>query len=128
MNPNRLLVTDDEEDIREFICAVAEESGFDVAAAEDFERFQSIHGSFNPSLIVLDLQIPGVDGIELLRFLASERSRAHILLVSGMDSRIIHTAKPPCSSERCSTTPCTNSLIRCSSTCRRGRSSRTGWP
>ncbi len=93
MNANRLLVIDDEEDIREFICGVAEESGFDIAAAATFEEFQSAHRTFNPSLIVLDLQMPGFDGVELLRFLADNRCRCQILLVSGMDSRIIHTAR-----------------------------------
>ena len=93
MNSNRLLVIDDEEDIRYFIRDVAEDYGFDVAVAKDFEEFRSRYQSVAPSLIVLDLKMPRVDGIELLRYLASEQCKAQILLTSGVDHRILNTTR-----------------------------------
>ena len=93
MNPNRLLVIDDEPGICEFVKEVAEANGFEVAIAQDHQEFQASYRSFKPSLIVLDLMMPEVDGIELLRFLAKEECRAQILLASGLDTRVLSTAK-----------------------------------
>ena len=92
MEPGRLLVIDDEPDICDFVKEVAEKQGFDVATAENFDQFGTAHRSFRPSVIVLDLRMPEVDGIELLRFLAKEKCRAHIVLMSGLDQKVLHTA------------------------------------
>ncbi len=93
MNPNLALVIDDEPEIREFIGDVAEENGFEVATAESFDQFRTGYGSLEPTLIVLDLQMPDVDGVELLRYLAEEDCGAQILLISGMDQKILHTTQ-----------------------------------
>ncbi|MCH7930413.1 MAG: EAL domain-containing response regulator [Proteobacteria bacterium] len=92
MKSGRLLVIDDEPAICDFVKDVAEESGFEVAIAANFDQFSVAYGSFRPSVIVLDLLLPGVDGIELLRFLAKEKCRAHIVLMSGLDQKVLHTA------------------------------------
>ncbi len=92
MISNRLLVIDDEPAICDFVKEVAEENGFDVATANDFNQFRAAYRSLNPSGIVLDLLMPEVDGIELLRFLAKEECQAHILLMSGLDQKVLHTA------------------------------------
>lgn len=92
MISNRLLVVDDDPAICDFVKEVAEENGFDVATAENFDQFSAGYRSFRPSVIVLDLVLPRVDGIELLRFLAKEECRAHILLMSGLDQKVLHTA------------------------------------
>ncbi len=92
MKSGNLLVMDDEPDICDFVKEVAEENGFEVAIAANFDQFSAAYGSFEPSVIVLDLLLPGVDGIELLRFLAKEKCRAHIVLISGLDQKVLHTA------------------------------------
>ena len=66
MISNRLLVVDDDPAICDFVKEVAEENGFDVATAENFDQFSAGYRSFRPSVIVLDLVLPRVDGIELL--------------------------------------------------------------
>ena len=91
MKSGRLLVIDDEPAICDFVKEVAEESGFEVVIAANFDQFGAAYGSFEPSVIVLDLRMPEVDGIELLRFLAEEKCRAHILLMSGLDQKVLHT-------------------------------------
>lgn len=45
-----------------------------------------------PDAIALDLSLPGVDGVELLRFLATARCRAKILIISGFDARVLETS------------------------------------
>jgi EAL domain-containing protein (putative c-di-GMP-specific phosphodiesterase class I) len=88
-NPNRLLVLDDHADMREYICEVARGLGFEVAQAENERTFRNTLGKFDARVIVLDLQMPGQDGIEVLRWLGRQRSKAAILIISGMDQRVL---------------------------------------
>ena len=86
---NRLLVVDDQADILEFIATVAELVGYRVATAQNAERAFALLREFDPSLVILDLQMPDVDGVELIRPLATYGTRAPILISSGMDPRVL---------------------------------------
>lgn len=86
---NRLLVVDDQADILEFIATVAELVGYRVATAQSAERAFALLREFDPSLVILDLQMPDVDGVELIRQLATYGTRAPILISSGMDPRVL---------------------------------------
>jgi len=86
--PNRLLVVDDEADLCEFLREVASDCGFEVAATTTHEDFKREYRSFKPGALILDLAMPEGDGIELLHFLADERSESRILLLSGFDARV----------------------------------------
>ncbi len=43
-------------------------------------------------MVALDLGMPGMDGVELLRFLAAEGCKAPVLIVSGFDRRVLDSA------------------------------------
>src|SRR5215510_3192886 len=90
---NRLLVVDDQPDILEFIGQVAEAVGYTVSLAGSATEFHEGLTSFAPSVVILDLQMPDVDGIELIRHLSRQQNRAHILIASGMDSRVLASAE-----------------------------------
>ncbi len=92
-NPNRLLVVDDQEDILDFVQQVAEGIGYAVCGVSDPETFRREIGQFAPTLIVLDLQMPGTDGIELIRHLGRHGVQAPVLISSGMDSRVLTSAE-----------------------------------
>lgn len=89
----RLLVVDDEPDVRELIVDVGQSVGFEVADAGSFDEFRAVMGQFDPTLIVLDLNMPETDGVEHLRYLAEQQSRATILLISGFDRRVLESAR-----------------------------------
>ncbi len=93
MNPNRLLVVDDEADICELVKDLAERMGFEVETVTRADAFMASYSDCNPTVIVLDLHMPGTDGIELLRLLAEKQSSAHILLISGTDARVLSTTQ-----------------------------------
>jgi len=93
MNPNRLLVIDDEPGIRDFITEVAEGIGFEAKAAATPDDFRAAYRTFAPTTIILDLVMPEIDGVELLRFLAADHCRAQVLVASGADPRVLATAK-----------------------------------
>jgi EAL domain-containing protein (putative c-di-GMP-specific phosphodiesterase class I)/ActR/RegA family two-component response regulator len=90
---NRLLVVDDQPDLCEFIAEAAQSMGFETCVANDAEQFRRVLLDFRPSVVVMDLQMPGADGIELLRYLARQGSRAQVLVASGMDERVLATAE-----------------------------------
>ena len=90
---NRLLIVDDEAGIRDFLSAVAQGLGFEVHAVGNADEFTVAVEEFKPTAMILDLNMPGSDGIELLRCLAEEKSEAQILVISGEDSRVINAAE-----------------------------------
>jgi EAL domain-containing protein (putative c-di-GMP-specific phosphodiesterase class I) len=92
VSENRLLVIDDQQELCEFIAEVARRLGFEALAVSETVDFQRAYLDFNPTVIVLDLQMAGSDGIELLRYLGSQNAKAQILVVSGMDQRVLSTA------------------------------------
>ena len=92
-NVNRLLVVDDQEDILDFVAQVAESMDYAVAVASSAEDCCRQLHEFGPTLIVLDLQMPGTDGIELLRYLGRQSVRVPVLISSGMDARVLSSAE-----------------------------------
>ena len=93
MTQNRLLSIDDEPAVCELIKNVAEDVGFAVETTSDPDEFRATVRSFDPTVVVLDLQMPRADGVELLRYLAEVKCRAQVLVVSGVDSKILETVK-----------------------------------
>ena len=90
---NKLLVIDDQPDLCEFISEAASAMGFEAMAVTEPDAFRRAVQEFQPSVVVLDLQMPGADGIELLRYLGERGSKAHVLVASGMDQRVLATAQ-----------------------------------
>jgi EAL domain-containing protein (putative c-di-GMP-specific phosphodiesterase class I)/ActR/RegA family two-component response regulator len=90
---NRLLVVDDEPSIGRLVKRVAESVGFEVVATEDPVVFARTARQWHPTVIMLDLSIPGTDGIQLLRGLAADKCAAHIVLISGADGKVLEAAQ-----------------------------------
>ena len=86
-----ILVIDDEADVGEFVCAAAQAMGFDCAATTDATTFLEVL-SPETTLILLDLVMPELDGVELLRQLGEQKCKAGIILMSGSAKRIIEAA------------------------------------
>jgi len=92
MRRPRLLVIDDEPALAEFVAQVAGDCGFLPVLTADDEGFRSAFVEQKPDIVVLDLGMPGMDGVELLRFLAGQDSRAPVLIISGFDRRVLESA------------------------------------
>ena len=91
MHP-RLIVIDDEPDLAGFVADVAEQAGYDTETYHHAELFkQHYHG--DADVIVLDLLLPGIDGIEVIRYLAQIGCPARLILVSGFDEGVLHSAQ-----------------------------------
>jgi len=90
---NKLLVIDDQPSKPMFISEAAASMGFETRAVTEPEEFRRAVQEFQPTVVVLDLQMPGADGIELLRYLGERGSKAQVLVASGMDQRVLATAQ-----------------------------------
>lgn len=86
------LVIDDEPAIGRLIQRVAMGCGYAVTLTISADEFMDALAVRDPAVIVLDLAMPGVDGVELLRFLGTTKCKAQILIVSGFDPRVLETA------------------------------------
>ena len=84
----RVLSIDDEPQICDFVREIALDAGCEVVAAKRPEEFKAAFAEAGADVILLDLTIPGTDGIELLQYLAEVGARARILIVSGYDEDI----------------------------------------
>lgn len=88
----RLLLIDDEPALAAFVAKAADMCGFlPIVAAED-QQFRDLFHQQTPQMVALDLGMPGMDGIELLRFLASQSFEDPVLIISGFDRRILESA------------------------------------
>ena len=92
VNLPRLLVVDDDADITDYIMTVADENGFSVSCVREFELIFAAIEEFDPDVIFLDLHFKRHDGIEVLHFLAERKSKAKIVLISGLDKSILDSA------------------------------------
>jgi EAL domain-containing protein (putative c-di-GMP-specific phosphodiesterase class I) len=90
---NRLLVVDDEPAICALIKRVAEPLGFVVQSLTEPARFLETLTAFQPSLLILDLKMPDCDGVQLLQQLKDGQSEAQVIVISGMDQRVLNTAE-----------------------------------
>ena len=65
----RLLVVDDEPEFAELIRKIGERKDFVVQTLDDSRDFEETYRQFDPSVIVLDIIMPDMDGIEIIQWL-----------------------------------------------------------
>ena len=92
MSQPRLLLIDDEPRLAEFLANAARTSGFDPVITARDDEFRDAFMANEPEMVALDLGMPGMDGVELTRFLADQEYRGPVLIVSGFDRRVLESA------------------------------------
>lgn len=88
-----LLVLDDDAAVARTIGFVAEAEGFLVQCFDDAAAFLHAVGEQQPTHVALDLIMPGMDGIQVLRRLAETQCVAGIILTSGMGQKVLESAQ-----------------------------------
>lgn len=81
----KILVVEDEPDILDFIKRGLALKGYKVAVAGTGERALDTAREFSPDLVILDLMLPGIDGVEVCRLLRGQSDVA-ILMLTARDS------------------------------------------
>ena len=85
-----ILVVDDEERIRESIREILTDEGYRVIEASDGSKALELISKERPRLVLLDIWMPKVDGIELLKEIKKQAPEVNVVMVSGHGN--IHTA------------------------------------
>jgi DNA-binding response OmpR family regulator len=88
----RLLLIDDEPALATFLADAARGCRFEPVITSDDAEFREEFLAMQPDMVALDLGMPGMDGVELLRFLAKQNYHAPVLIVSGFDRRVLESA------------------------------------
>lgn len=88
----RVVVLDDDPAICALISFVASRD-FQVQIATSPEHFVALAGDAGTSFAMLDLLMPDTDGIEVLRLLAAADCRAHLVLMSALDEKVLDSAR-----------------------------------
>lgn len=91
-NRLKLLVIDDDSDIAQLVAEVADREGFDAVHNSDPKNFSSLY-SEDLDGIIIDLVMPGLDGIELIRSLAAMQFKGALILMSGLDPKVLQCSK-----------------------------------
>lgn len=93
MAMGRLLVVDDEPRFLDFVRNVAVKLGFDVECAKDGHEFKILYDAIVPDVVVLDIVMPDIDGIELAQWLAERGQQLHLVIVTGFAPNYATLAK-----------------------------------
>ena len=87
MASTRIMVVDDEPDIRALIAEILGDEGYEVMEAQDAAEARERRRQFHPDLILLDVWMPGDDGISLLKEWAEAGSlNVPVVMISGHGS------------------------------------------
>lgn len=89
----RVLILDDDTAVGETIQFVAEAADMDARSVSTPEEFFRTIVEWKPTHIVLDLIMPEMDGVEIMRHLAKRKIDAQIVILSGVGSRVLDAAR-----------------------------------
>ena len=79
----KVLVIDDEANVRTLTSMLLKRLGYDVLLAENGWKGLELYRQEHPDVIVLDLIMPGMDGIEVLRQIRSMDVHQRVIVVTG---------------------------------------------
>jgi len=79
----RILVVDDEPGVRSALCAILRDEGFEVHTAESGEQALEALERESYDAVLLDVWLPGIDGLETLRRLRERNQDIEVVMISG---------------------------------------------
>ncbi|MBT8398486.1 MAG: sigma-54-dependent Fis family transcriptional regulator [Gemmatimonadetes bacterium] len=80
---HRIMVVDDDPDHLAVVSSILEEAGYEIERAEDAEQALSRVHAVDPALILTDLRLPGMDGVELLERVKEGMESVEVIVMTG---------------------------------------------
>ena len=88
-----ILVVDDEPQITQLARAYLEQSGFNVVTARDGQAALTVFRSEKPDLVVLDLGLPGLDGLDVTRAIRKDSNVPIVMLTARADPALVRARR-----------------------------------
>jgi two-component system, OmpR family, response regulator len=85
-SPIRAVVVDDEDSLTDLLSMALRYEGWDVRLAPDGQKALSVVREFRPDIIVLDIMLPDIDGLQVLQRLRADGNQTPILFLTAKDS------------------------------------------
>jgi two-component system nitrogen regulation response regulator NtrX len=79
----RILVVDDEKSILETLSGILEDEGYEVITASSGEKALTLFSETSPDIILLDVWMPGLDGIDTLKKIRKINKQVSVIMISG---------------------------------------------
>ena len=102
MEPKKILIIDDDIDLAETISIFVEILGFEPVVVNSCKDAQMVLAEINPAVIITDIVMPDMDGIELLKWFAENNYTNPIILMSGYDGKYLGSTKSLALARGCS--------------------------
>jgi len=83
MSKPLILIVDDEAGIRESLSDILADEGYQILLAETGEQGIEMRREHEPSLVMLDIWLPGIDGLEVLKQMKRESPELSVIMISG---------------------------------------------
>jgi signal transduction histidine kinase len=83
MMADKILLVDDEEGIRKVLGISLTDSGYRVLTAENAEEALRIFRNVRPEIVLTDIKMPGMDGIQLLQRIKAEHPDTEVIMITG---------------------------------------------
>ena len=80
---NKILLVDDEKDIREVLVLPLADLGYQIFEAENGKEALGKFREIQPSIVLTDIKMPGMDGIELLQKIKQENPETEVIMITG---------------------------------------------
>ncbi|HET9625311.1 MAG TPA: response regulator [Kofleriaceae bacterium] len=78
---HKVLLIDDSEISLHFVAGVLSRAGYDVRTADEVDKLESVLGDWRPDVILTDVNMPNITGVELCRMLKANYETAHVPVV-----------------------------------------------
>ena len=91
----KILVVDDESSITDLVYSILTEKGYEVTTAKDGKEGLKVFESVKPDLVITDIVMPDMEGIEFMRSLVKMRKGLPIIVMSGnvLGAKFLETAR-----------------------------------
>lgn len=82
----KILIVDDDQDLQMFVSATLAASGYDVQSAYSGEEALSLIHKWHPDLVILDMNMPGINGLETLKVLKEQKQYVAVIFLTADSS------------------------------------------
>ncbi len=91
----KILVVDDESSITDLVYSILTEKGYEVTTAKDGNEGLKVFESVKPDLVITDIVMPDMEGIEFMRSLVKIRKALPVIVMSGnvLGTKFLETAR-----------------------------------